>query len=258
VAAKHIRAAVIVAAVGLAACGRRTAGGLCGADSSCHVPLPVTWAGTGFDVTFEPAVLEVSGDALRLDLAGRLTHRGATELDELRLTARLLDATFAEVGRLRFDAHPSFDPPLRSGDSSAFHVSEPVPPATRHVEVVPGQVHATRAPELYAPSTPIELHGAPAGLEARYRKRQVHVFATQQTSVEGVLEIENGGSGALRALELELRALGVDGAPVGEPSRAVVADGRVPLAPGERRVARFHLWVPGAVAGERLAITRVE
>lgn len=258
-AGKKICAALFgLTVVGLTGCGRSAAEGLCGADSSCHVPLPVKWTGTGFEVWFAPAVLEVTPDGLRLDVAGRLTHRGATELDELRLTARLTDAAGAEVGVLRFDAHPSFDPPLRSGDSSAFHVVEKVPAATRHVEVAPGQVHATRAPELYAPSVPLEFQGAPAGLHVSYRKRQVKVFATQQTSVEGVLEVENGGGGALRAVGLELRALGVDGQPVGEPSRATLADGRVPMEPGERRVARFHLYVPGAVAGERLAVTRVE
>src|SRR5262249_26642061 len=135
--------------------GRSSAEGLCGrGETSCKVPLAVKWTGTGFDVTFAPAVLEVSADALRLALAGRLVHRGATELDELRLTAHFIDDAGKELGQLRFDAQPSFNPALRSGDASAFYLSEKVPPETRRVEVSPGQVHATRAPELYAPSPP--------------------------------------------------------------------------------------------------------
>jgi hypothetical protein len=246
----------------LAGRGPGAAAQLCGGnDSSCHVPVPVAFRGTGFEVAFAPAVLEVSADALRLRLAGKLTHRGATELDELRLTAHLLDDAGKELGTLRFDAHPSFDPPLRSGDSSAFFVSDKVPPGTRHVEVTPGQVHATRAPELYGTSTPVEVHGdlpEHVVLRAAYRKRQVHAF-TDKTSVEGVLEVENGGPGAIRALELELRALAPDGSAVGEAAKETVAYGHMPpMEPGERRAVRFHLYVPGTVAAERLTVTKVE
>jgi hypothetical protein len=30
------------------------------------------------------------------------------------------------------------------------------------------------------------------------------------------------------------------------------------MEPGERRLVRFHLYVPGTVAGERLVVTKVD
>jgi hypothetical protein len=261
-------AAAVLAAGGawLALRGNRAAapaGELCGSGArACVVPLAVKWSG-GPEVSFAPALLEVDGDGLRLSISGKVTASGKNELAELKLEAHLLDRDGATVGALGVDAQPSFAPPLRVGDSATFVSSAKVPPATRQLVVTPQSSRTTAAPDVHAAPTPIDVSvepapGAPISIAAAYRKRQVRVLAGE-TAVEGVLEVENHGSAALRALELDLRALGADGRPVGDAAHAVVAEARVmPMLPGERRLVRFHLHAPGTIAGERLVVTRVE
>jgi hypothetical protein len=236
---------------------------LCGEGVQyCHVPVPVAWTGAG-EMTLAPGVLDVGPEAIRLALSGRITHRGTTELDEMRLAIKLLDERGQPVGQIVRDAQPGFAPPLRSGDAATFYLLEKVPPETRRIEVGVAGTRTTRAPELYGAGTAVDLQfdpPAPAevALRAAYRKRQAHVYS-DKTAVEGVLEVENGGTGVVRELELELRALGPDGRVVGEPAKETVAYSHMlPMEPGERRLVRFHLYVPGTVAGERVVVTKVD
>jgi hypothetical protein len=233
------------------------------ASPYCELPADVQ-LGDGLDgVTLEPARFRLSRDKLRLELSGRVTHQGATELEELPLQVELLAQDGSPLGEVGVAAQPGFLPPLRPGDSRTFHLGEEVPAGTRSARVSGGPRRTRPAPPTYGAGQSIALTAEPAlpshvVLATAFRERNVRRHAGK-TTVEGVLEATNDGAGVIRQLELELRALDAAGAQLGNAARLTVAYPHMPpMGPGERRTVRVFLHVTGEVANEVLAVTTLK
>lgn len=221
--------------------------------------------GAAADLTLHlvPAKLEVSPAGVKLVIAGRITHHGQTELASLSLTTVLLDAGGAEVGRQPLVAHPSFYPPLRDGESGAFHLSVDVPAAVRAARLEPGKREAEPGAKTYGdvgeyvvtfePTPPAHL-GKIGAVKRSYRSN----LLGDKTSIETIVTFENRGETVIRTLEVELRAVDARKKVVDKRQETIVWSHMPPLAPGERRVKKLSLWAPGNPVTETLVVTKVE
>lgn len=232
-----------------------------GGEAYCSQPFPIAGAETG--VQLEAAEVAISPREARLLAGGRLTHQGATELEELTVLVRLLDADGREVGRVPVQVLQRFQPPLRAGDSQAFHISEAIPHLARRGELVAQTRHTVPAPSVYGslPQWPVELlPGTPAHFEvtAQLRTQERHNLGAR-SSCDMVVAVENQGDGVIRSLELKLIPLDASGREM-KPTYAetVVWPHMPPMLPGERRVAKLHYYVTGQMATERIVATAVQ
>lgn len=229
--------------------------------SDCSLPAPVVMGDLGDGVELAPAMLHVSSRGLRLDLTGRLTHRGLTELELLRLGVRLLDGEGREVGRLAVDAQQTFTPPLRPGDSRTFLLSEIVPPTTRRVALLVDERREQRAPEAYGEALPLPVvfeSPAPSHIVVRasFRSRSVRRSGDHMI-LEGVVAVENGGQGVIRTLDVALQGLDAAGKPVGKPSRSTIAYPVMPpMLAGEKRTIKVLLYLTEDVVAEELIVIK--
>lgn len=191
-----------------------------------------------------------------------MTHRGATEVERLAFEVVLLDANQAPLGRLPVLAHPDFEPPLRDGDSNTFYVSLDVPLGTHSVLLesgtrseVPGATRYGDVGEYEVTFDPPAGSHFEVGVTKRtYRSRPLG----DHTQTDAIVAIENRGETVIRALELELRAFDANGAQIDDHRETVAYSHMLPMAPGERRVAKLDLWAPGTIAREVLVVTRIE
>jgi hypothetical protein len=231
--------------------------------SYCSVEAPVTIAPEVTGLTVSDATFRLSPEERRLELPGRYTHVGKTELKKLALAARLLDKDGAEVGRLPFDAHADFSPPMRAGDSDVFFLSEDIPGATRSVEIVSVSKNEEAAPSTYdtPPTMKLDQNGAPSHFQIEVGVRSIeHNTFKAASSITGVVAITNRGEGVIRELVVEIRGLDESGAAIEKASlHTLVLKSMPPLEPGERRVETFTLYSKGAkLVSEEAAITRIE
>lgn len=231
----------------------------CTVDSSVEVT-----AGAAGDTSLEllPAKLEVSPGGVKFVVAGRVTHRGATELGSLALTTVLLDAAGAEVGRQPLVAHPYFSPPLRAGESDVFHLSVDVPAATRSArleagksEIQPGATSYGNVGEYVVTFEPPQpAHFKIGAVKRSYHSRRLG----EKTSLETIVAFENRGEGVIRSLELEVRALGKDRKVVETRSETLVYSHMPPMRPGERRIKKLTLYADGDPVTEAVVVTKIE
>ena len=239
--------------------------GPCGGQRYCDVDLDWRLAreAEGVTIALPRAQVHVTPEDAHLTVAGRLTHRDRTELEELIVEMVLLDQAGRELGRVTVPAKPSFSPPLRPGDSQAFLYSEKAPRGTRSLELRELSRKASPAPPSYDEGEAIELGFEPAapghfGLRAAYRTRKRQTLGSKVSS-EAVAEIENTGKGVIRQLDVEWRAVDAAGRVVDKPRHeTVVFNFLTPMDPGERRLVRLNLWVPAPVASERLVVVKIE
>lgn len=236
---------------------------LCSGDEKyCEVPVAVASVP---GVIVDHPILRVSPRELRLELGAKVTQPAGegSELEQMAVELRLLDDEGRKLESREVMAQPDFAPPLRPGDTAPFYYGEKVPAATRSVQLVVGRKRAIPAPAAYDAATAVPLTFdpvAPAHFKLRagfrsYQKRQLDAM----TSFEAVLEVENEGSGVIRALELEWRAKDADGTLLGRADRQTVAYAHMPpMAPHERRLVRMRLWVPSRVASETVVVTGVQ
>jgi hypothetical protein len=231
--------------------------------SYCTVAAPVRALDLGDGVELGPATLNVTPRGVRLDLSGRLTHRGTTELTLMRIGVQLLDGHAKEVGRLTIDAQPAFAPPLRPGDSHTFYLSEQVPQSTRAAQLIAGEKRSEPSAASYGAPQPLPVTYDPPAPEhlaitAGYRSRNARSYEGK-TAVEGVIEVQNTGRGVIRQLELQVQGVDADGKPVGGPGRETVAYGNMPpMLPDEKRTVKTFMYVQGAVASEKVIVSKIE
>lgn len=215
------------------------------------------------EVTLLPAVFHVSPDKLHLDLNGRIEHRAATELTLLRLAVTLKNAGGATLGTLSIEASPDFEPLLRPGDSRTFYLSEEVPAQTASVEITEATRNANPSPPSYGEGQAIPVTFEPPApahfaLAAAWRARESRRYEGKST-VEGVIEVTNTGKGVIRSLDIQLVGLDAAGRPVDKPANQTVAYPiMAPMQPGERRVVRGFLYVPGEVVSERVVVSAIQ
>ncbi len=239
------------------------AASLCGGDEKyCEVPVAVASVP---GVLVDGPILRVSPRELRLEMGAKLTQPAGegSELEQMVVEVRLLDDEGRKLEAREVMAQPDFAPPLRPGDTAPFYYGEKVPAATRGVQLAVLRKRAIPAPASYDAATPVPLTFDPvapvhfklrAGFRS-YQKRQLDAM----TSFEAVLEVQNDGSGVIRALELEWRAKDAAGALLGRADRQTVAYAHMPpMAPHERRLVRMRLWVPSRVVSEAVVITAVQ
>jgi len=232
-------------------------------SSYCTIPASLQIGELGDDIVFSPSLLQVSPRSLRLELQARLTHRGQTELGLFRLAVRYVDARGKVLGEKALDAHPSFAPALRPGDTATFYLSEAVPIGTRGAVVSAGERRTEPAAASYGDGEVVPVAFDPPApshveLSAVYRSRSARHY-DGKTVVEGVAVVTNTGQGVIRGLEMNLQGLDADHRPVGSPAReTVVYSIMPPMLPGERRLVKTFLYVTGQVASEILIATKVE
>jgi hypothetical protein len=235
---------------------------LCGEERSCEVAVAVASVP---GVLVDRPILRVSPRALRLELGAKVTQPAeeGSELEQLVVELRLLDEQGRKLESREVTAQPDFAPPLRPGDTAPFYYSAKVPAATRSAQLVVLRKRAIPAPATYDVATPAPLTfdpPAPAHFKLRggfrsYQKRQLDAM----TSFEAVLEVENEGSGVIRSLDLEWRAVDAEGVLLGRADRQTMAYAHMPpMAPQERRLVRIRLWVPSRVASEVVVVTGVQ
>jgi tetratricopeptide (TPR) repeat protein len=213
------------------------------------------------DLAFPVARVHLSPEDARVTLAGRITHRGPTELEELLLELAFLDEQGRELARVTSPAKAGHAPPLRDGDSEAFLYADKVPRRTRVVLVTPRAGKTVPAPAAFPPADEVVLAFEPPlapgfAITASYRSRKRQKLGPK-TSSEAVLEVRNAGSTVIRGLDLAWRAVGPPSVP--EPHRqSIVYQYLTPMMPGERRLVRLHSYVPGDVTDEQVVVTKVE
>jgi|GEM_PF-2878209 len=229
----------------------------------CTITAPLVAGDLGDDIALAPMTMNISPRGVHLNLAGRITHRGNTELGEFRLDAQYLDGSGKELGHKTIEAHPAYATPLRPGDSHTFYLSEDVPINTRSARLVAGERHTEPAPASYGKNEPLIVTFDPPvadhiQISAAYRSRTEHHYG-QKTAVDGIVVIQNSGQGVIRSLDVDLQGIGPDGQSVGASTKQTVAYAMMPpMLPGERRLIKTLIYVTGNVVLERLIVSKVE
>lgn len=248
---------------------RTSNGGQDGAALAGEADLPAELVGThsgtaGLRFGVRRSRIQRYPDNAFYTLHAALTNGYVAEIRKIRLVFEGLDAQGSVVVSKAFDALSEHEAALRPGDSHVFARLEPVPAAMvacrLKVDLLDQDIAALEYPpaRLLELEWPIEQPLNPP-VEVRERSHSVQELKlSDEVFVDGVLEVRNASTGALRTVELEQRFFAADGSLLEKKSFLVVYSGTAPMLPGEVRLKRRPFTMPETYARYTIGVLKSE